>query len=236
MFFDQEFVREFSPQASLCLATDEVGRGPLAGPVVSCTVISKIEKSWIETLNSLDSAGVCDSKKLTEAKRQKILSSLEIPHEELKLNRVYSNSMFSYVVTEANHELIDEINIHHASLRAMQIGIEKLMEGQAEKAIVLVDGKWRPKLSDRLLLQVQQEPIIKGDSKSLMIGIASIIAKEFRDSLMKKMDIQYPGYGLGGHSGYPTPKHKAAIEELGPSPIHRKSFKGVREFTSQPVN
>ena len=233
MFFDQKFVRDYSPQASLCLATDEVGRVPLAGPVVSCTVISKIDRSWIETLSSLESAGVCDSKKLTEAKRQKVLSALEVPYEELKFNRVYSNSRFSYVITEADHQLIDEMNIHHASLRAMQMGIEKLMESQTDKAVVLVDGKWRPKLSDDLLPQVQQEPIIKGDSKSLMIGVASIIAKEYRDSLMKKMDLLYPGYGLSRHSGYPTPQHKAAIIELGPSLIHRKSFKGVREFLNQ---
>jgi ribonuclease HII len=235
MFFDQEIVESFFPEADLCLGTDEVGRGPLAGPVISCTVIAPIDLKWEESLEVLSEIGVCDSKKLTEAKRQKVLSELEIDYENIQLNKVYSNYYFQFVVTEADHDLIDEINIHHASLRAMQIGIEKLMRGQKDKALVLVDGKWKPKVSEKLANQIIQEPIIKGDSKSLMIGIASIIAKEYRDSLMKKMDLKYPGYGLGGHSGYPTPKHKAAIEELGPSPIHRKTFKGVREFLSQPV-
>lgn len=233
MSFDLKILQEFDQKFGLLLGTDEVGRGPLAGPVISATVLIENNSELPFVLDQLHEAGVCDSKKITETKRQKILDDLEIDHHNLRLNQVYQNPLFSYVITEVDHNGIDEINIHHASLRAMQIGIEKLIEGQEQLALVLVDGKWRPKISECLTSQITQEPIIKGDSKSLLIGIASIIAKEFRDSLMKKLDEKYPGYGLSGHSGYPTPKHKLAIEKLGPSPIHRKTFKGVKEFVLQ---
>lgn len=225
---DIEFRDEFLPEAELCLGVDEVGRGPLAGPVVSCAI--SIEGDIEPILKKLNDFGVCDSKKMTNSKRLSLLESLNINVEKLKLNKVYQSEGFQFALAEADHHKIDEINIHHASLYAMKLALEKLLQkSTSKKALVLVDGKWIPK-EVKAKTELTLEAIIKGDSKSLMIGMASIIAKEFRDSLMKKFDQKYPGYGLGGHSGYPTPKHKAAIEELGPCPIHRATFKGVKEF------
>lgn len=231
MYFDIEKHTEILPEATYCLGTDEVGRGPLAGPVVSSSVqIKSSGLKWNSKLKSLHELGVTDSKKLNEKKRKELLSKMGIDFSHLKINHIYSTSLFDFVVTAVDHQIIDEMNIHHASLFAMKQGIEMLVSNRPSMSLVLVDGKWKFPVSEGISQLIVQEPIIKGDSKSLLIGVASIIAKEYRDSLMKKYDDQYPGYGLSGHSGYPTPKHKAAIAELGPSPIHRKTFKGVKEF------
>lgn len=233
MLFDLTCKEELFPQADYCLGTDEVGRGPLAGPVVSCTVkmrCSASNKAWSKALASLAELGITDSKKLTEKKRQSLLERLAIDISKVSINQIYENSLFDFVVTEADHEVIDELNIHHASLFAMKQGVERLIALEPKRTLVLVDGKWKFPLSEKYSDLVVQAPIIKGDSKSLLIGVASIIAKEYRDLLMKKLDQLYPGYGLKDHSGYPTPKHKSAIEKLGPCTIHRKSFKGVKEF------
>ena len=98
----------------------------------------------------------------------------------------------------------------------------KLMHAEA---VVLVDGNKTFESSAKGI-----EAIVKGDSKSLLIGLASIIAKEYRDELMKDLALDYPGYGFEKHSGYPTKAHKEAIFHLGVSPCHRKTFKGVSEF------
>ena len=89
---------------------------------------------------------------------------------------------------------------------------------------VLIDG------NKSFLSAGETESVVKGDSKVVTIGLASIIAKVFRDEKMKGFDLQYPGYNLGKHAGYPTKEHRHAVQTIGPSPIHRKTFKGVKEF------
>ncbi len=113
---------------------------------------------------------------------------------------------------------IDRINILNASLKAMQIAVSKL----ADKPVcALIDGNRPPQLDCRTV------PIVKGDQSEASIAAASIVAKVTRDRFMLEMDGLYPGYGFAKHKGYPTAAHYAAIRELGPCPIHRRSFKGV---------
>lgn len=202
------------------IGCDEVGRGPIAGPVVGCAVRLTNDPAFLEHLKEL---GVTDSKKLTHKKRQHVLESLQIFHPCcFELN---TNKNFSYVLWEHSAEEIDKMNILQASLSCMSQAAQKLL---LKNSIVLIDGNQNFKnfTADSL-------PVVKGDSKSLAIALASIIAKEFRDEKMLRFDEQYPGYGLAKHAGYPTAFHKEAVRSLGITPIHRKSFKGVKEHVSR---
>lgn len=208
---------------------DEVGRGPLAGPVVAATVfIHILDQSEAETfLCKLRELGVTDSKKLTAKKRRKILDELDIDlslaNQLVKIS--YKEFKLSYSIREVSETKIDEINILNASLLAMRNSFMDCYD--LGKAKLLIDGN--KELND-IPEDVDMEAVIKGDSKSVLIGLASVIAKEFRDDLMKRLSLEYPGYGLEKHAGYPTKMHKEAIVALGITPIHRKSFKGVKEF------
>lgn len=203
------------------IGCDEVGRGPIAGPVNACAV--KI--SSIEIIKRLKDFNVTDSKKLSEKKRKLILDNLNIDIEEIKLNHNYTNKSlgesFSFCVTEHTPAEIDQINILQASLSAMKNASDFL---GTENSKILVDG------NKTFSSQAEIEAVVKGDSKVLAIGLASIIAKVFRDEKMKAYDEEFPGYMLAKHAGYPTKEHKLAVQKLGPSPIHRKSFRGVKEF------
>ena len=174
---------------------DEVGRGPLAGPVVAAAVI--INPKNIPK-------GINDSKKLTKKNRLIIF-------EELKNSSIYS-------IAKASVEEIDKINILQASLLAMKRAIEGL---EKSPSTVLIDGNFKPKTS------FEMHSIIKGDTKSLSIAAASIIAKVYRDNLMKKLAIKYPNYYWEKNSGYGTKEHLSAIRKHGITPIHRKSFKPI---------
>lgn len=203
------------------IGCDEVGRGPIAGPVTGCAV-SISDKKLLERLMELN---ITDSKKLTEKKRNKILIELDIDLEKIELGQKYFNDSlgeeFSFCVYEHTHKEIDEMNILQASLSAMKNASEKVRERNTK---ILIDGN---KVFET---NCEVEAVVKGDSKSIAIGLASIIAKQFRDEKMKHYDALYPGYNLAKHAGYPTKEHKDAVAKLGPSPIHRKSFKGVKEF------
>jgi ribonuclease HII len=206
------------------IGCDEVGRGPIAGPVNGCAVrVSKVNKGLITFLESL---GVTDSKKLTTKKRLIILEKLGIDLEILTVHKKYNIKLdqgeFSFVIGEHSPEDIDRINILQASLSCMKNASLPLIE---KKSKILVDGNKTFEIENSDI-----EAIVKGDSKSTVIALASIIAKEYRDLLMQKYDLQYPGYGLARHAGYPTKAHKEAVVELGVTPIHRKSFKGVKEY------
>ena len=211
---------------------DEVGRGPLAGPVVCASAILKIESfnSEVEDyLQFLSELGVTDSKKLTPKKRQKILDQLGVDVDNLKPNESFllfegNNFSVHYSLSEVSHTLIDEMNILRASLFGMEEAFLQ-MTPQGE-GVVLIDGN---KVPERLEV-FNAQAVVKGDSKSIVIALASIIAKEYRDFLMKKLGAQYPGYGLEKHAGYPTKDHKQALIDLGVTPIHRKTFKGVKEL------
>lgn len=173
---------------------DEVGRGPLAGPVVTAAVILN---------ESIE--GITDSKKLTPLKRARL--AVEIRERAL---------CFAYGRAEV--EEIDRLNIHHATLLAMQRAIEGLSIKPNE---VFIDGLYAPQID------IDCKTIIKGDSLIPAIGAASILAKVLRDEEMIRMDALYPGYGFALHKGYPTAAHRHALQTLGACSIHRKSYAPV---------
>lgn len=183
-----------------CIAgVDEVGRGPLAGPVVAAAVI-------LDPNQPID--GLADSKKLTEKKREQL--AIEIQAKAL-----------AWCIARAEVEEIDTINILQASLLAMKRAVEGL---NVSPSLALIDGNKLPDLT------CEMEAIIKGDSKEACISAASIIAKVARDNEMVEMDKLYPGYGFAQHKGYPTKRHRQAIEELGVTPIHRTSYAPVQKL------
>lgn len=151
--------------------------------------------------------GVTDSKKLTHSKR------------EFFYERIMEKSL-SVGVGISDAALVDSINILQATLRAMEAAVSKL---SPEPDCLLIDG------ISRTALAIHQRTIKKGDSLSLSIASASIIAKVTRDRLMEVFDRDYPGYGFASHKGYGAQTHLDAIRRLGPSPIHRLTFRGVRE-------
>ena len=183
----------------LVAGVDEVGRGPLAGPVVAAAVILDPNRP-IE--------GLMDSKKLTEKRRA-------------QLSDIIKQQALAWSLGRAEVEEIDQINILQASLLAMKRAVEGLTH---RPDMALIDGNKLP------VLDCPAEAIIKGDSKIPAISAASIIAKVARDDEMCVLDQQYPGYGLAKHKGYPTKLHIQALEQLGISPIHRLSYKPVKQF------
>jgi ribonuclease HII len=219
------------------MATDEVGRGPLGGPVVAGAVGVLIQDAleFKNLLKYLKSLGVGDSKKITPLERAKILKNLGITELSFRKVGVLSLKGISVFFTtwEMDHKVIDQENILGASLRAMREGAESLSTHVSSMkkipTTVLIDGPMKFRWGSKKL-NWQEIPLVKGDSKSLLIGLASLMAKEKRDSFMKEMHEVYPQYGFSSHFGYPTKAHRLAIETHGPCPIHRKTFKGVKEF------
>ena len=238
MFFDLEFIDTCDVSCrELCSISgcDEVGRGPLAGPVVGATVTvdlkNKFEIGHLEdSLLVLKENGVTDSKKLTDKKRKTILDNLGLDYNNLKNDQIISlkikKTIFKISIKEKSPDYIDKVNILNASLDAMKEAFHKNING-LKNGILLVDGNRAPL---GIVNNFKAIPVIKGDSKSILIGLASIIAKIYRDELLKKFSLIYPGYGFEKHAGYPTKDHLSAIKALGPTPIHRKTFKGVKEY------
>lgn len=176
---------------------DEVGRGCLAGAVVAGAVILDSTKPLPEGLN--------DSKKISKKKREKIA-------EEIKKDAL----AYAYGQVEADE--IDKINILEATKKAMALAVQNLKK---KADFLLIDAL---ELKD---VKLPQKAIIKGDATSASIAAASIIAKVYRDNLMKDFAAQYPEYGFEKHAGYGTKAHFEALRNHGATPIHRKSFKGV---------
>ncbi|MGI9274267.1 MAG: ribonuclease HII [Endozoicomonas sp.] len=196
-----EFDLFAGPTDELVCGVDEVGRGPLCGPVITAAVILDPDRPI---------AGLTDSKKLTEKKREQLF-------EEIK-EKALAWSLGRAVVAE-----IDELNILHATMLAMQRAVAGL---SVKPGLALIDGNRCPELPCRA------EAVVKGDALVPEIGAASILAKVTRDREMVELDKQYPGYGIAGHKGYPTKVHMDALKKLGATPIHRRSFKPVREALS----
>ncbi|GMR18044.1 MAG: ribonuclease HII [Gammaproteobacteria bacterium] len=180
---------------------DEVGRGPLAGPVVAAAVVLDKSKPVIN--------GLADSKKLSA--RQRELLSEQIREQAL-----------CYAIGRAEVEEIDAINILQASLLAMKRAVESL---SLNPDLARVDGNQSPDLSCRI------ETIIKGDQTVPEISAASIIAKVTRDAEMCVLDKLFPGYEFARHKGYPTPGHLEMLKQKGPCPIHRQSFGPVKALS-----
>lgn len=189
-------------QGYLCAGCDEVGRGPLAGDVVAAAVILDPTKPI---------AGLDDSKKLTEKKR------------ELLFDEIQANAK-SWCIARASVEEIDSLNILQASLLAMTRAVQGL---HIEPEHVLVDGNKLPKW------KYTAEAVVKGDSRVAAISAASILAKVTRDREMIELDKLYPGYGFADHKGYPTKVHMDALERLGITAIHRRSYAPVRAKIEQ---
>ena len=188
----RHFEREYEDYGYIC-GIDEVGRGPLAGPVVAGAVILPKDER-ILYLN--------DSKKLSEKKREELYDVI--------MEKAVATGIG--IVSPAR---IDEINILQATYEAMRIAISKL---SVKPDILLNDAVTIPEVV------IPQIPIIKGDAKSVSIAAASIIAKVTRDRLMVEYDTVLPGYGFAGNKGYGSAAHVEALKELGPTPIHRRSF------------
>jgi len=150
--------------------------------------------------------GLNDSKKLTEARR-------EMLYEEI------CEKALAWCIARAEVEEIDRLNILHATMLAMQRAVQGL---SITPKLALIDGNRCPQL------EVPSAPVIQGDAKVPAIAAASILAKVSRDREMSAFELIYPGYGMGGHKGYPTPVHLEALARLGPTPIHRRSFAPVR--------
>lgn len=150
-------------------------------------------------------AGIDDSKKIKEARREALF-------EEIRASA-------SWAIAEVSAAEIDEMNILRASLEAMRRAMAQLSPDY-----LLIDG------NQPVPCKVQQESLIKGDSRCYSIAAASILAKVHRDRLLVQLDAKFPDYGFAGHKGYPTKSHKEAIARHGPCPEHRRTFRGVKEF------
>lgn len=194
---------------------DEVGRGPLAGPVVACAVYLKDP--------SLD-LGLQDSKKMSAKKRESLFESIQ-------------DASFCYAIAMATEQEIDSLNILQATFLAMRralaaIGFPFLKEEPdkvplskghlpSDSCLFAVDGPLKIKGLNPDL----QISIVQGDSKIVSISAASVLAKVYRDRYMKNLSLEYPEYGFEKHAGYGTKMHREAIQKYGYSPVHRQSFK-----------
>src|SRR5438034_4748023 len=181
---------------------DEVGMGPLAGPVVAAAVIFP---------RGVEIDGIDDSKALDEETRN-------------RLQREIHARASAVAIGVVEVEEIDRINIYRAGIRAMQLALENL---PLTPQHILVDSRTIPGFTQ------PKNSFDKGDGINFSIASASIIAKVYRDRLMTELDKRYPGYGFASHKGYATPVHQRAIRDLGPCPIHRRSFDYIRELCGQ---
>lgn len=190
-----------SAASYLIAGVDEVGRGPLAGPVVAAAVV-------LDPRHPVD--GLTDSKALDEAARS-------------DLDRAIRQRALGFALGEASVDEIDEINIYHATHLAMRRAIDALVAGGVIPDLVLVDGNKLPGSG------CTEAAIVKGDGRVAAIGAASIIAKVARDAQMQQWHELWPDYGFDRHKGYGTPQHLAALKSYGATRLHRRSFAPVRE-------
>ncbi|MCI5764988.1 ribonuclease HII [Actinobacillus porcinus] len=189
---------EYPTGYALIAGVDEVGRGPLVGAVVTAAVI-------LDPNNPI--AGLADSKKLSEKKR--LALAAEIKEKAL-----------AWSLGRAEPEEIDELNILHATMLAMQRAVKSL---KIQPHFVLVDGNRIPSLA------MPAQAVVKGDSKVAEISAASILAKVARDQEMEELDREFPQYEFAKHKGYPTKVHLEKLAEFGALPQHRRSFAPVKK-------
>ncbi|OOV88632.1 ribonuclease HII [Oceanospirillum linum] len=182
----------------LLAGVDEVGRGPLVGSVVTAAVILDPDRPI---------SGLTDSKKLSEKKREAF-------SEEIR------DKALAWHIAECSVAEIDQLNILHATMLAMQRAVAGL---KPAAEFVLIDGNRCPDMPCPAMA------VVKGDLRHEAISAASILAKVYRDQQMVELEARYPGYGFAQHKGYPTKQHFAALEKLGPIPEHRRSFKPVQQ-------
>ncbi len=202
--FEQQ---KFKNDYSIIIGCDEVGRGSLAGPVVAAAVAAVSDsfnlKSNISNLKSIK-----DSKKLSAKKREELASFIK--------------QNFLWGIGEVGAEVVDEINIHKATLLAMEKAVKNLLKKipvPSETIFLYIDGKFTP-----AGLQLDRQAVVGGDNKIFSVAAASIVAKVYRDGLMTKLDKKFPQYGFARHKGYGTLHHRQMIIKNGLSFLHRKSF------------
>ncbi len=189
------------------IGIDEVGRGPIAGPLVVCACAIKI---GTPVLQLFPQARLLDSKKLSEKQRVSIVE---------KIQQYIDGGDIFFGIGEIAATHIDEIGLRSSLQEAVHTALHQVHRaGVAQESFIFLDG------SLHVDKKFQQETIIKGDEKVLEIALASIFAKVYRDSLMKKAALVYPHYGFESHVGYGTRAHYEAIKNHGITPLHRKSF------------
>jgi len=177
---------------------DEVGRGPIAGPVVAAAVV----------LPNLDDFTHDDLRLIRDSKT---LTGNQLRRADALVRQI----ALGFGIGESSSEEIDRLGIAPATRQAMRRALDQIAEPPSHLLIDAFPLDWR---------LVACTPIIKGDALCTAIAAASVIAKVYRDAIMERLDEEYPGYGLAGHKGYASAIHLAVVGELGPSPIHRKSF------------
>lgn len=187
---------------------DEAGRGPLAGSVFAAAVVLP-QDFRNEMLN--------DSKQLTEKQRE-------------QLRPIIEQEALAWAVAEVTAAEIDQINILNASLLGMRRALDKVGQqlARTHQSIehILVDGnRWKPYVPEGGVLEVPARTVVHGDATYMSIAAASILAKTYRDDYMRRLSQQYPQYGWERNMGYPTKEHYAALQQFGPSPYHRLTFK-----------
>jgi ribonuclease HII len=178
---------------------DEVGRGPMFGPVVAAAAILP---------KGCRLKGLTDSKQLTEKARNGL-------DQEIRANAI------TWAVAAVDVETIDRINIRRASLLAMRMAVEQLA---LTPDYLLIDGL------DTIDWPCKQRAVVQGDATSMSIAAASVLAKVYRDRLLVELDAVYPGYGLARHKGYCSAEHLEALKRLGPTPLHRKTYRPVAQI------
>jgi ribonuclease HII len=213
--------KDFASQGfAYIIGTDEVGRGPLCGPVLACAVMYKDNNFEIPENLQKEFDLIRDSKKLSHKQREEIYD--------------FICEHFYIGIGLCNHETIDRINILEASFLSMKKAIQELIKKRKKetgalenpKTIILVDGnKQIPNLS------IEQYAVIGGDKFVKSISAASIVAKVTRDRLMAEFAVKYPQYGIEKHMGYGTKMHMDALSKYGPCEIHRKSFAPVKRLS-----
>jgi ribonuclease HII len=194
--------RMFREGARLVAGVDEVGVGPLAGPVVAAAVVLP---------ERVDLPGLDDSKRLTPAARERLATWIQ-------------QQAVAVAVAEVSREEIDRLNILRATLEAMRRAVLAL---DVAPDHVLVDARRIPGI------EAPQTAVIGGDREDGSIAAASIVAKVYRDAIMRRLHRRYPGYGFERHKGYGTREHLAALRCLGPTPAHRRSFSPVSQLAIQ---
>ena len=197
----------------LIVGVDEAGRGPWVGPVVAGAVVffnHDIHPFLLKNLN--------DSKKISATKREALF---EVLQSEAKLKNL------AWAVGQASAREIDDLNILQATFEAMRRAVKAL---PCLPDVALIDGNRNPQN-----FPCPSYTLIKGDAKSYSVAAASIVAKVYRDNLMKNMALQYPGYGFEKNAGYGTKEHIDALKTLGVTPEHRKSYKPIAEILAGKV-
>ncbi|MEO0020899.1 MAG: ribonuclease HII [candidate division WOR-3 bacterium] len=200
--------RRLAKFSALVCGVDEVGRGAIAGPVVAAAVVLPKGTSI---------RGVDDSKKLTPRQRELLVPLIRAKALAVGIGAV-------------SQQVIEQTDIARATFQAMRLAVARALK-QLDPAcrnqlLVLADGWEIPGL------EVPCIGVVNGDARSAVIASASVIAKVYRDSLMCRYDVRYPGYGFARHKGYGTPFHIAALKRLGAAPVHRRSFEPVRSLVN----